>query len=496
MKEAGKRLAERIRREEKEKREAVSRDPWRLRFHLMPPVGWLNDPNGLVQRDGVYHVFFQYSPFDVNGKDKFWGHYASRDLLHWQYLGTPFVTDEDFDRNGVYSGCAYAENGKLYVFYTGNVKLEGDYDYILQGRRASVILAESEDGIHFGEKQLLLTNEDYPSDYTQHIRDPKVFRQDGLYEMVLGGRKKSGCGAVLLYESEDMHAWHLKRELTVSQPFGYMWECPDLFELDGEWFLSLSPQGLPRGEYEFQNVYASGYFHVEGDYRTDGGLEGFTEWDKGFDFYAPQTFQDERGRRILIGWAGMPDIAEEYDNPTAGRGWQHALTVPRQLIRKGGKLLQVPVPELEALRGEEKKLLPGMDTDAGAAFDLELAVRDGGKLSVEIAKGLLFEYNGEEAILSFRDGTEAVPREKAPKSFVGIGRGRGTRKARVLALKHLRVLADTSLIEIYLNHGETVFTTRFYPENGLCLCVHGDVQEARLWEMSAMQVRFDRKEDC
>ena len=86
--------------------------------------------------------------------------------------------------------------------------------------------------------------------------------------------------------------------------------------------------------------------------------------------------------------AGMPDIAEEYDNPTAGRGWQHALTVPRQLIRKGGKLLQVPVAELEALRGEEKKLLPGVETDAGAAFDLELTVRDGGKLSVEIAKGL------------------------------------------------------------------------------------------------------------
>ena len=65
-----------------------------------------------------------------------------------------------------------------------------------------------------------------------------------------------------------------------------------------------------------------------------------------------------------------------------------------------------------------------------------------------------------------------------------------------MSLKHLRVLADTSLIEIYLNHGETVFTTRFYPENGLSLCVQGDVQEARLWEMNAMQVRFDRKEDC
>ena len=199
------------------------------------------------------------------------------------------------------------------VFYTGNVKLEGGLRLYSEWASASVILAESEDCIHFGEKQLLLTNEDYPSDYTQHIATQRCSGRTASM-MVLGGRKKNGRGAVLLYESEDMHAWRLKRELTVSQPFGYMWECPDLFELDGEWFLSLSPQGLPRGEYEFQNVYASGYFHVEGDYRTDGTLNGFTEWDKGFDFYAPQTFQDEQGRRILIGWAGMPDIAGEYDN--------------------------------------------------------------------------------------------------------------------------------------------------------------------------------------
>ena len=151
----------------------------KLNVHVEPDKGWLNDPNGLVQRNGVYHVFFQYSPFDVNGKDKFWGHYISQDLLHWQYLGTPFVTDEDFDRNGVYSGCAYAENGKLYVFYTGNVKLEGDYDYILNGRRASVILAESEDGIHFGEKPCLFPAQSQGSQVGRDALGPRCQRRSG-----------------------------------------------------------------------------------------------------------------------------------------------------------------------------------------------------------------------------------------------------------------------------------------------------------------------------
>ncbi len=93
--------------------------------------------------------------------------------------------------------------------------------------------------------------------------------------------------------------------------------------------LSVSPQGLTREEFRFQNIYQSGYFILK-----DGKPEekAFREWDHGFDFYAPQTFQDGKGRRILIGWMGMPDADEEYVNPTAeSEGWQHCLTVPRKL---------------------------------------------------------------------------------------------------------------------------------------------------------------------
>ena len=74
------------------------------RFHIMPPTGWLNDPNGLCQAGGVFHAYFQYAPFDVEGGVKAWGHATSRDLMNWEYVGAPLLPDEPFDCHGVYSG--------------------------------------------------------------------------------------------------------------------------------------------------------------------------------------------------------------------------------------------------------------------------------------------------------------------------------------------------------------------------------------------------------
>ena len=78
-------------------KETVAADPHRQRFHLQPPVGWLNDPNGLCVYGGQYHAFFQYSPFDVNGGVKHWGHAVSTDLLHWEQLPVMLYPDEPFD---------------------------------------------------------------------------------------------------------------------------------------------------------------------------------------------------------------------------------------------------------------------------------------------------------------------------------------------------------------------------------------------------------------
>ena len=427
----------------------VEADPHRQQFHLQPPVGWLNDPNGLCVYGGQYHAFFQYGPFDVTGGVKHWGHAVSTDLMHWEPLPVMLYPDEPFDCHGVYSGSALIEGTEMYLYYTGNVKHPGDFDYIKQGRGHNVCLAVSHDGKTVASKQCLLYNKDYPAGLTCHVRDPKVFAYEGKYYMVLGARTLEDKGEVLVLESTDKLHWNHINTLTTPEPFGYMWECPDLFCLDGQWYLAVSPQGIAC-----QNVYGCGYFAVYGDWRAHCTLGEFHEADFGFDYYAPQSFVDENGRRIQIGWMGMPDA--DYGNaPTVAHGWQHCLTVPRLLTKgPGGTLLQTPVPELDARRsaaaltlrnGEVASLSPCFDLTAAPAGDFALTV----------ARGVELVYTEQDStcVLQFTDPAQAS--------------GRTQRRTKLSApCRSVRVVGDRSSLEIFLNDGAAVFSTRYYPAAG------------------------------
>lgn len=427
----------------------VEADPHRQQFHLQPPVGWLNDPNGLCVYGGQYHAFFQYGPFDVTGGVKHWGHAASKDLLHWEPLPVMLYPDEPFDCHGVYSGSALIEGTEMYLYYTGNVKHPGDFDYIKQGRGHNVCLAVSHDGKTVASKQCLLYNKDYPAGLTCHVRDPKVFAYEGKYYMVLGARTLEDKGEVLVLESTDKLHWNHINTLTTPETFGYMWECPDLFCLDGQWYLAVSPQGIAC-----QNVYGCGYFAVYGDWRAHCTLGEFHEMDAGFDYYAPQSFVDENGRRIQIGWMGMPDA--DYGNaPTVAHGWQHCFTVPRLLTKgENGTLLQTPVPELDARRsaaaltlrnGEEASLSPCFDLTAAPAGDFALTVAHG----VE----LVYTEQDSTCVLQFTDPAQAS--------------GRTQRRTKLSApCRSVRVVGDRSSLEIFLNDGAAVFSTRYYPAAG------------------------------
>lgn len=427
----------------------VEADPHRQQFHLQPPVGWLNDPNGLCVYGGQYHAFFQYGPFDVTGGVKHWGHAVSKDLLHWEPLPVMLYPDEPFDCHGVYSGSALIEGTEMYLYYTGNVKYPGSYDYIKQGRGHNVCLAVSHDGKTVASKQCLLYNKDYPAGLTCHVRDPKVFAYEGKYYMVLGARTLEDKGEVLVLESTDKLHWNHINTLTTPEPFGYMWECPDLFCLDGQWYLAVSPQGI-----QCQNIYGCGYFAVYGDWRAHCTLGEFHEMDAGFDYYAPQSFVDENGRRIQIGWMGMPDA--DYGNaPTVAHGWQHCFTVPRLLTKgENGTLLQTPVPELDARRsaaaltlrnGEEASLSPCFDLTAAPAGDFVLTVAHG----VE----LVYTEQDSTCVLQFTDPAQAS--------------GRTQRRTKLSApCRSVRVVGDRSSLEIFLNDGAAVFSTRYYPAAG------------------------------
>lgn len=426
------------------------------KFHLIGPRGWLNDPNGLCQLKKIHHIFFQYSPEEPEGGLKSWGHYETKDFLHYRFTGEFLKPDRADDRDGVYSGSAYVENDQMYLFYTGNVKKKGNYDYIYNGREGNTLRVTSKDGRTASPKECLLKNKDYPKILSNHVRDPKVFREKDTYYMVLGGRTMEDEGCALIYTSKDLREWTFSH-LLHKKAFGYMWECPDIFKVNGETYLSVSPQGLEREEYRFQNVYQSGYFRTSKKLLTENmDLADFTEWDHGFDFYAPQTYEDESGRRILIGWMGVPD-AEYAPDPTVHDGWQHMLTMPREVKRDPvtGKLLQTPVKELQKLRKEKLEIQEKMEVKG--IYELYLSDFIEKDFCLTFDEGFHISYAAENRVLQFSFSDPAL----------GAGRtGRKIKLPQEEKIEDLRIFMDTCAMEIFINDGACVFSSKIFPKNG------------------------------
>ena len=314
----------------------MKRHFWRQALHLEPPAGWLNDPNGLAWFGGKYHVFFQYCPQSAQGRGpKCWGHYESPDLVNWTFTGAPLQPGGPCDRGDAYSGSAAEENGTLWLYYTGNYKASGQHDYILTGRDHNTLRVAFDGRACVGEKQLLLSNADYPEDCTLHVRDPKVWRAaDGSFRMVLGSTRE-GVGQLLFYRSADGLTWTCAGRFG-DPALGTTLECPDLFCLDGRWVLLGSPMGITADglQYPDQSTWMPVDFDETTCHFALQGAPAMVDW--GLDLYAPQTTLDEEGRRVLIGWMRMPRPVE--DEPNGRAPWRGMMSLPRLVEWREGHL--------------------------------------------------------------------------------------------------------------------------------------------------------------
>ena len=428
-----------------QKKYPLEKDPFRQKFHLMPPVGYINDSNGLCFFRGIYHVYHQYCPFSPWGEGgKLWGHYETENFVTWRRRPPAGAPDTPWDRDGMYSGSALPQEDGIRFYYTGNVKESGDFDYIHEGREHNLIGAFSKDGKLLERKVLLMRNSDYPGDVTLHVRDPKVWREKGKYYMVLGARSDKDKGLVLLYSSGDGLKWKVEGRFFSAKHLGYMWECPDMFRLGKKRILLFCPQGLRPEEERFQNGDTCGYAVISRDFRLGGDIGAFEELDRGFDFYAAQTFSGTGERRILLGWMGLPN---PYENPTVAYGWQHCLSLPRELSFRKGKLCQEPLQELEALRK------PG---GCGTLFKGEKLL-----LPADCFEVLLYPEE-EKFHAAFRQDAELVyDGERLTLRLGESGFGRKERSCRLPEkINCLRIFSDVSSLEIFVN-GE-VFSTRLF----------------------------------
>ncbi|MBE6044300.1 MAG: sucrose-6-phosphate hydrolase [Clostridium thermopalmarium] len=439
--------------------ELSKNDSWKPSYHIHHFYGLVNDPNGLCQLNGEYHVFYQWYPFGTIHGMKHWAHVKSKDLVNWKRMPVALIPTEDYESHGAYSGGALIKDNKAYLYYTGNIMFEDG------NRNANQCLAimDSYGNIEKFKNNPLIKG--VPKGYTGHVRDPKVWEQDGKYYMILGAQRKDIKGVLIIYESKDAVEWKFKGELkTELTNYGYMWECPDYFRLNGKDILVFSSQGLERDGHNYQNIYNVVY--VVGKLDIDNltfQLEYLAEIDKGFDFYAPQSFKDETGRRILFAWAGMGEM--EY--PTDKNGWAHCLTIPRELKLEGNTLKQIPVKELERLRINKKVMKSKINSSIdnyeldSKAYELDISLSDiNSNFKIELFKSEKESFK----ILFNKDKNEVVIDRSNFENSFGERFGE-TRSAEVNIQDsmNLKIYTDNSIVELFINDGEIVFTSRVFP---------------------------------
>lgn len=423
-------------------------------YHLEPDQGLLNDPNGLTYFKGKYYVFFQWNRLKKDHSYKEWGLFTSKDMVNWQFEGSAIVPDQDYDKQGVYSGSAYVIDDKLHIYYTGNSK-------ILGRRKSRQCLVLSGDGKQFHKEGMVIET---PDIYTEHFRDPKVFKGvTSGYFMVIGGQRKNGKGALALCRSQDGKNWCYSNVLAISNQFE-MIECPDLFKLDNKYVLLFNPQ--KRNNLKDISLFSfSVYKLVEFDEDTglfqDKDLDHkCIKLDYGFDFYAPQTFQDPNGRRILFAWMSRMEEEEErifaQNEPNI-----HCLTLPRKLFLKDGKLYQCPVKELYGMLENEIPILSeGISIKkahpASRTFYLYIKkIEEGQNLSLNLHSGeVKLEYNWVEKKLLFMRHN-------------WISHAYETKSCDLDRLREIEIWSDHSSIEVFINGGEAVFSSRIYPGDGV-----------------------------
>ena len=333
---------------------AARRDRWYPAYHVASPGGWINDHNGLCHFNGRWHAFFQLHPFGTQWGPMNWGHASSADLAHWRPEPVALAPSLVAERAGVYSvSTVVDDSGQLCVLYTAHRWRNGHNED--EGNLEVQCLATSTDGIRFEKCGVVVDNPDGLRDF----RDPKVWRQDGRWQMVVGRRAADDREEIVLFGSSDLRRWDYEGVLyRHPDEHAYMLECPDLFELalaDGtrRWVLCFSAMGAQLRGYRFRNFNNAGY--LVGTWRPGEPFvpEGdFQPLDWGQNFYAPQTFEAPGGRRILMGWMSPNGGAL----PNQVDGWCGQLTVPRELsLGSNGTLRCVPASELEALWGRRAR---------------------------------------------------------------------------------------------------------------------------------------------
>ena len=485
--------------------DTANTEKFRPVYHHTPLYGWMNDANGLVYKDGEYHLYFQYNPYGSKWGNMHWGHSVSKDLVHWEHLAPAIARDT---LGHIFSGSSIVDQENVAGYGAGNILAFYTSDSDKNGQIQCLAFSK-DNGRTFTkyEKNPILC----PADGLRDFRDPKVFRYEpeDKWVMIVSADKE-----MRFYDSKNLKDWNYMSSF--GEGYGVQpcqFECPDMVELPVDGDLNRKKWAL------IVNVNPGCYFGGSATQYFTGNFDGtkfscdsqpnVTKWlDWGKDHYATVCFSNTGERTIAVPWMSN----WQYCNIVPTKQFRSANALPRELslYTQDGEiyLSAVPVPEIKTLR-KEKKEIPAFTVANDYHIDSLLADNDGAyELALEITVGEaeimgfnLFNDKGEKVDIYFNLPEKRLVMDRTKSGIVDFGKKSVSHEIEVhdrrkttsinyiddFALATwapikkenkytLDVCVDKCSVEIFLNGGKVAMTNLIFPSepyNRMCFYSKG-----------------------
>ncbi|XP_058189087.1 beta-fructofuranosidase, insoluble isoenzyme CWINV3-like [Rhododendron vialii] len=360
----------------------LEEQPYRTAYHFQPPKNWMNDPNGPMYYNGIYHLFYQHNPYGPLWGNMTWAHSISYDLINWVHLDHALNPIDPFDINGCWSGSTtILPGGKPAILYTGKDTENHEVQNLAVPKNLSdPLLIEWVKSAH--NPIMTPVNGIDPFFY----RDPTTAWQGPNKRWrVIVGSQTDGHGTAILYTSEDFVNWTRSESPLHSSNRTGMWECPDFYPVSVEGNgRGIEPKYVLKASFNHQDHYVIGHYDPKTDIYVvntdfmDSALQLRYDYGK---FYASKTFLDSGKKRRVL-WAWIEETDSESDD--IEKGWSGLQSFPRTVSigKSGEQLAQWPIKEIEKLRLEEVNI---HDKELEGGSVLEVVGITGSQADVEVS---------------------------------------------------------------------------------------------------------------
>ena len=415
---------------------ALIEEKYRPLYHHTPKRGWMNDPNGMFYKDGVWHLFYQYNPYGSMWGNMHWGHSSSADLLHWKDEGVALAPDV---WGTIFSGSCVTDKENIVAMYTTSrpTPFGGDV-------QAQCIAFSKDGGKTFAkyEGNPVLTAED------KDFRDPRPFWNEDIkaWNLILAVGQE-----MRIYSSADLKEW--KYESSFGQEYGNhggVWECPDLIKIEDKWVLicNINPGGPGGGS---ATQYFVGSF--DGHRFTCESMPKVTKWmDYGKDHYATVSFYNApENRHVVLAWMSN----WQYANQVPTRQFRSANSIPRDLglFRYGEETYVSVVPSKEMLAARGAKMKQPTE-----ACEVVVDVKGSADITLSNTKGeqVTMRYDAQQQ--TFRMDRTQSGNVSFSEAFPCV-----TEAPTYGTVRQLRIFIDRCSIEAFDAEGKMAMTNLVFP---------------------------------